>query len=378
VCELMDYIEKGFAVPGKEILDHVLVRHRLQPFSPTYFAGTPPFFSYSEENCEAARTFLAPRSSHPSFITHGPDPSAFRHETIQLADLIRFYANPARFLLRHRLQIELASDDLRLEDTEPFFLDGLGRYRLGERLLKGQISGVDQEALLDAARASGVLPHGTVGLCARDKLRTEAEGFARLLAPWIREPLDPLQLEIEVAGVRLVGRITNRFPSGLVQYRFANIRGRDLLSLWLCHLLFHRWGPDSPEKRSLLFGKDGSIVFEPLSIGEKSLEDLVRIFEKGFARPVHFFPDTSLAYARAVIERNTSQEAAMGSARRVWQGDGEYRAGESDDAYYRRCFEDQDPLDEEFRDLALTVFEPLFAVRRPLSVEPPSFASQGP
>ncbi len=378
VSELMDYIENGFAVPGKGILDHVLVRHRLQPFSPTYFAGAPPFFSYSEENCEAARAFLAPRESHPSFITHGPDPSAFHQESIQLADLIRFYANPARFLLRHRLQIELASDTLRHEDTEPFFLDGLGRYLLGERLLKGQISGVDPETILNAARASGLLPHGTVGLCARDKLRTETEGFARLLAPWIRQPLAPLQLESEVEGVRVVGRITNRFPGGLVQYRFSNIRGRDLLRLWLCHLLLNRCGPDSSEKQSLLFGKDGSVLFEPLPIGEKSLEDLVLIFEKGFVKPLHFFPDTSLAYARAIIERNTSQEAAMGSARRVWQGDGEYRAGESVDAYYRRCFEDQDPLDEEFRNLSLTVFGPLFAVQRPLSAEPSSFASEGP
>jgi exodeoxyribonuclease V gamma subunit len=218
-----------------------------------------------------------------------------------------------------------------------------------------------------------VLPHGTVGLCIRDELRTETKGFARLLAPWIREPLEPLQLETEVAGVRVVGRITNRFPNGLVQYRFTNVRGRDLLRLWLCHLLLCRCGPDSSGKRSLLFGKNEGLAFEPIPGGEKSLEDLVLIFEKGLVKPVHFFPDTSLAYARAVIERNTSREAAVAAARRVWQTDGERWGGESDDAYYRRCFEGQDPLDEEFRDLALTVFAPLFAARRPFPV-----SSDGP
>jgi exodeoxyribonuclease V gamma subunit len=367
VSELMDYIERGFALPGKEILDHVLVRHRLQPFSPTYFAGTPSFFSYSEENCEAARAFLSPREAPPLFITPGPDPSAFPHETIQLADLIRFYANPARFLLRQRLKIELATDTLRLEDTEPFFLDGLDRYLLGERLVNGQVAGVDQETILDAASASGVLPHGTVGLCIRDEIRTETKVFARQLARWIKEPLEPLQLETEVAGVRVVGRITNRFPKGLIQYRFTHVRGRDLLRLWLCHLLFCRCGPDSSEKRSLLFGKDDAFAFEPIPGGERSLEDLVLIFERGLVKPVHFFPDTSFSYAKAVIERNTSQEAAMAAARRVWQTESERWGGESDDAYYRRCFEGEDPLDVEFRDLALTVFEPLFAARSPFS-----------
>ena len=281
VSELMDYIERGFAQPGRGILDHVLVRHRLQPFSPTYFVGTPGFFSYSEESCEAARAFLSPRESHPGFITRELDPSAFSHETIQLADLIRFYANPARFLLRHHLKIELTTDTLKLEDTEPFFLDGLGRYLLGERLVNGQVARVDQGAILAAANASGVLPHGTVGLCVRDELRTETEGFARLLAPWVREPLEPLQLETEVAGVRVIGRITNRFPNGLVQYRFTNVRGRDLLRLWLCHLLFYRCVPDSSGKRSLLFGKDGGFAFEPIPGGEKSLEDLVLHLRKG-------------------------------------------------------------------------------------------------
>jgi exodeoxyribonuclease V gamma subunit len=379
VSELMDYMERGFAIPGKEILDHILVGHPLQPFSPTYFIGEPPFFSYSDENCEAARAFLAPRASHFPFFSHGLVASVVRQETIQLAELIRFYANPARFLLKHRLKIELASDTLRLEDTEPFLLDGLNRYLLGERLVKGQLSGVEQDAILDAAKASGMLPHGTVGLCAREEIQTATERFVRLLDPWIGGgALDPLQLETEVAGIRVVGRLTNRFAPGLVQYRFSNVKARDLLKLWLCHLLNNRCAIHGSDKRGLLLGKDEGFTFDPLPHDDKSLEELVLIFEKGLVKPVHFFPETSLAFARAVIERNGSPEAAMGAARRVWQGDGEYWAGESDDAYYRRCFEGQDPLDDEFRELALTVFEPLFALRRSFSIAPSASASEGP
>jgi exodeoxyribonuclease V gamma subunit len=379
VSELMDYMERGFALPGKAILEHILVRHPLQPFSPTYFIGGPPFFSYSDENCEAARAFLAPRMSHSPFISHGLDPSAFRQETIQLTELIRFYANPARFLLRHRLKIELASETPRLEDTEPFDLEGLNRYLLGERLVKGRLSGFKQDAILDAAKASEVLPHGTVGLCAREEIQMETERFIRLLDPWIGAgPLGPLQLETQVAGIRVVGRLTNRFAPGLVQYRFTKIKARDLLKLWLSHLVYNRCAPDGSDKRSLLLGKDEGFTFDPLPHDDNYLEGLILIFEKGLVKPVHFFPETSLAFARAIIERNSSQEAAMGAARRVWQGDGEYWAGESDNAYYRRCFEGQDPLDNEFREFALTVFEPLFALRRPLSIAPSASASEGP
>ena len=58
VSELADYIAQGFHLPGQEILrDHVVVRHRLQAFSPAYFTDRPErdgrLFSYSAENARA-------------------------------------------------------------------------------------------------------------------------------------------------------------------------------------------------------------------------------------------------------------------------------------------------------------------------------------
>ena len=40
VSELLDYVAQAYELPGEDILkDHVLVRHRLQAFSPAYFTG---------------------------------------------------------------------------------------------------------------------------------------------------------------------------------------------------------------------------------------------------------------------------------------------------------------------------------------------------
>ncbi|GAI98854.1 unnamed protein product, partial [marine sediment metagenome] len=53
VSELMDYIEQGFEIPGKNILKHISTKHRLQAFSPEYFKKDEKLFSYSGENLQA-------------------------------------------------------------------------------------------------------------------------------------------------------------------------------------------------------------------------------------------------------------------------------------------------------------------------------------
>jgi exodeoxyribonuclease V gamma subunit len=37
VSELIDYVEQGFEIPGRNIREHLHTRHRLQTFSPEYF-----------------------------------------------------------------------------------------------------------------------------------------------------------------------------------------------------------------------------------------------------------------------------------------------------------------------------------------------------
>jgi exodeoxyribonuclease V gamma subunit len=68
VSELLDTIEKGFELPGKNILAHVVNVHRLQAFSPQYFKKGSGLFSYSEENSDAA-AFLHRNESKVLLIT---------------------------------------------------------------------------------------------------------------------------------------------------------------------------------------------------------------------------------------------------------------------------------------------------------------------
>ena len=74
--------------------------------------------------------------------------------------------------------------------------------------------------------------------------------------------------------------------------------------------------------------------------------------------PLHFFPRSSWDYASALLDKRKLHENALEIAHSTWSGT-DYASGECEDAYYRLCFRNTDPLDSEFQDIAESVFGPL-------------------
>ncbi|HPE45299.1 MAG TPA: hypothetical protein PK380_05450, partial [Deltaproteobacteria bacterium] len=62
-------------------------------------------------------------------------------------------------------------------------------------------------------------------------------------------------------------------------------------------------------------------------------------------------------YAEA-MRKYGKDERAMQDARKAWEGS-RYQTGEAGDAALLICFPGTDPLDDEFRELALAVYGPI-------------------
>jgi exodeoxyribonuclease V gamma subunit len=90
------------------------------------------------------------------------------------------------------------------------------------------------------------------------------------------------------------------------------------------------------------------------------LADLVDIFRRGMTEPLPFFPESAYQYALQKIQRGKSDVQALQYARGTWEG-AQRRRGESDDPYYRLCFENRDPIGEDFAQLSERVYGPLLA-----------------
>jgi exodeoxyribonuclease V gamma subunit len=365
VSELLDYLEQGFEVPGGGISKQVVTRHRLQGFSPEYFKGDRKLFSYSHEYLETATRLVAGRRAPVSFISRGLSEPAAEWRTVDLGDLVRFFGNPARFLLTRRLGIDLDEGGQVLPESEPFALSSLERYLVGERLVARRLAGFDLKAYLPLARASGRLPHGVVGECAYESLRLEVERFVAKTQPYLTDgPGEPFPVDITVGDFRLRGRIEAVYGERLVHHRYASARPQDHLGLWILHLAL---GVAGFSRTSILMGlrPEGEAAwaaweYGPVGESGEILAAILACYWEGLQRPLHFFPRSSWTYAQFLVQKERRGEEALRRAFETWTGD-DYRRGEREDPYYDLCFRDADPLDEEFRSLATELFGPLMA-----------------
>ncbi|MFH1081518.1 MAG: exodeoxyribonuclease V subunit gamma [Pseudomonadota bacterium] len=364
VSELLDTIEQGFTWPNGAIRDLLIINHRLQAFHPEYFSMKSKLFTYSEENSGAARRLRERRVAGPTFFNGAlPDPDE-DWKNIELGNLVHFFRNPCRFLMEKRLSTTLREETDILIDRETFNIRGLEKYDLEQHLVDKALAGQNLEALFTLFRASGRLPHGNVGACCYESLIRGVENFASGVKAWLTdETPEPFDVRLDVAGFQLHGRIENRRRGGLFHFRYADLKAWDHLRLWLHHLILNMQPDGCDDFRSVLIGRDHAWAYSPVKDAEAILRQLLAIYWKGLSVPLKFFPDSSWTYAEQRLVNGKARAEAMRMAKPVWMGS-EYRRGESENLYYRRSFGEQDPLDEEFEQLSVLVYEPLMEHRQ--------------
>jgi exodeoxyribonuclease V gamma subunit len=353
VSELLDYIEEGF---GEAVRERIVVPHRLQAFSPDYFSGKGRLFSYSEENYRAAQSALSGTRKPSAFISSVLSEPEAEWKTVDLESLIYFFSNPARFLLNRRLGIYLTEEPGIADDSEPFELNNLERFLIRQDLVARTLK---EDALFDVypvMQASGRLPHGAPGVCFYDGLSASAKEFVGKIRPRIEGgPIEPVAVDIELDGFHLTGTLTNVYPEGLVCYRAAKMKGRDRLRAWVSHLVFNHLRSNTEAAHTFAIFEDKVYRYSPAEKPEMYLRIYLNIYLRGLCQPIHFFPESSLNYADT-ITKGKETDKAMRSASDKWNA---FEFGEKDNPYYELCFKEIDPLDDEFRELAKTVYEPM-------------------
>jgi exodeoxyribonuclease V gamma subunit len=389
VSELLDYISQAYELPGGDILkDHVLVRHRLQAFSPAYFTSEDArLFSYSAENCRASHCGLAARVAPAAFLAaplSEPEPEL---RTVDVAALGEFFCNPVKWLVTRRLGLRFEEREEVLEEVEPFAVAPLDGYAIRQNLVELGLKGVQVKDGLRLLKASGRLPLGEAGAVSFRGLQADVQAFLEQLRPHFGDGyIAPFQVDHALGGFRLTGEIRRLTANGSLHYRCASIKAKDLLRFWVQHLVLntvllsradHSPGEAtalpainnqltrlSTPPQGVLVARDAAFRVPPLDSAPEILSGLLELYWRGLTQPLKFFPQTALAYAEAAVKRESgrSKQDPASVARTSWEGNSFTRVrGECEDAYFDLCFRNVDPLDEEFQQTARAVFGPLLS-----------------
>jgi exodeoxyribonuclease V gamma subunit len=379
VSELLDYLVRYDYLPPcgfKSIGDFVQLKHPLHPFSRRYFDGSEPnLHSYSQKNLVAAKKNAerAPDARRIFCQVTLPPPS-FDDGILPLSSLIEFYKNPAKYFLRHRLNVNPeVSAESEFDASEPMDVKAFEIYQIKQDLLDVMLSG-DEKQISAKRRAlccSGDLPPCSLGqaqlaeVCATarsvaDKIAHITKNTVMALGAkenFVVDYVLPPENIISQLPITLEGYFPRIFIADggatLVLGRCAKIKEKDRTAAQISRLAANLG--ETPVAAKLV-GEDG--VEDYPACGKEAaraaLQVLLDYYVIGMTRPLPFFPVASQEYCGRIVKNNDMDEA-LRAAQTVWTGD-EYRgAGEADDRCIQLCFNGVFPDVDEFVEISQKV-----------------------
>ena len=357
-----------------ELLDYtgaVETQHPLQPFSRKYFTREGELFSFSAENCSASAAAAADRAEPPPFISRPIAEPEAEWLRLDAQQLVRFFGNPAKFLIEQRLGLRLPRLDALLAESEPLELGTLAKYGLQQDLLGRALRDEALDPLLPIIRAGGELPPGHAGESRLRHLCDNARDFAALVRHYVSAaPEEAEQLQLTSGRFEISAHVDNLHDGQLVRYRLTTRKPKDLLRVWIEHLLVNC--TRAAESVLITADKENQPVVERFRVAEKAralLDELLELYWRGLQEPLPFFPRSSLVYAEQMLEPK-GKFSPLEQAVRKWgqwpkswepdRGEPPERENEHFDLAFRNVPE---PLGEGFQKLAMQVFGPALTAR---------------
>jgi exodeoxyribonuclease V gamma subunit len=379
VAQLIDYLNTAWTPP------RVAQPQPLQPYSEAYFLKDSPFQTFDAE-------WALLHGEAEQAVTQGAGAASdvVPPTALTLDDLRQLLRQPVEVFFRARLRIRFDHLEEAEQELEPFALNGLEKYQVGQQLLQ---SADPAQALADLQR-SGRLPLAAFGEKLATALAREATVVRERRTPWEEQfahACPALSVALELDGCTLTGTLNGLFsaqpitasaPASSVQVACLQIgqrtgavlegsgdeqqaRGHIVTGLWVNHLAACASGM---ALTSAQLGLDGQLQFEPLApaLARDILQELVRVYRAAWQRPLPVACKTGWAYLQAaakatrVAAEHPDKPDKMKDPHEVAQAvfEGGYRSSSewSDSPYLARAFDSYQDLEAELPQWAQALY----------------------
>ncbi|MES1939002.1 exodeoxyribonuclease V subunit gamma [Salinisphaera sp. T5B8] len=281
----------------------------MQPFSPRYFTPDEPdarVFTFAGDWRDATRAAISARATAAPLVDNSSAPLREALETIDLESLKRFFDHPPRAFFRERIKLDLDIEDARIDDAEPIALDPLAAAGLRQRLFdsadRADLDAIDlQPTALERAR--GTLPPPPL---ADVNYADQADAVNQLLPIWQTWKAEAtpttVDIDLSIAGVRVTGRVPQKWPQALRRLRTGKLKTRFRLRYWIDYLAVVASGHDvalemagfAPKKKTLETAHYAGHI--DTQTAATMLADLIAIYRDGQRQPLPYHPDLDDEY----------------------------------------------------------------------------------
>ena len=322
------------ALRDPEGASRVITLHPRQAFDPANFAAAPgsPPTSFDPTALEGARALQTETSTEAGGVLIDRPLPVDAEEVVELAELPSFFAHPVRSFFRRRLDVVLPDREDEPDNELPTSLGSLDRAWIGRQLVESGLqrcssdglrdgaagAGSDVLAVLDAARARGLLPPRALAAAELDELCSEVvlllDAAANLDVCRPATAAHPVDLTLS-DDVRLVGTVSGCVEGGgagpvRVSYGRPKPHWRiqlaiDLFALCVAEptlqrravLVARAESKKSLEPTALAWRVRGDDPTERRALAAAALDELVAIRAEGLRMPLPLFDGTSFALA---------------------------------------------------------------------------------
>jgi exodeoxyribonuclease V gamma subunit len=213
------------------------------------------------------------------------------------------------------------------------------------------------------------LPIGVFGEREYEDLQLVIDDIARSAVEAMGgDRVEPVEVDAELDGTRIVGSLQPVFPYGLVDFQYSKVAPKHALKLWLRHLLLN-W-VRGPHRATLIGrsdeGKADTVVYRPVKEPAELLRPLLRLYWEGRLFPLPLFPRTSCAYMDKLLVGRGEADALQAARKAHTVG----RGCDGDDVYVRQIYASTDLWQQSregcvsFAEAAQAVFTPLLEHRQ--------------
>jgi exodeoxyribonuclease V gamma subunit len=341
------------------------VRHPLQPFDARYFnsnAADPRLYSYST----AFAGFTADPDAEPWRFMAAAESLGAEHSNarVELANVMRFYADPARWVCQQALKLsrralqDVATDDMEPLDSAVLPYDPLCSELVWDALHAGhaELPGIADPP--PSVLHSGAYASGELGLRSWAILRTQAQGWLSVLhalPPFGMQPTTAIgiPIDLDIDGMRLLGNVGPVYVCGeelwLVRISSSPLSFKQLLPLFVQWAALRLSLPERTCQVRVLQSRDTALpttlpyaFVEDPALLHSGLAELLRHFCRAGQTAQIYHPRSS--YMFAISDREKDEDQALKAARQSWLGsDFNGAVGERDYApHYNRLLSDDD------------------------------------
>jgi exodeoxyribonuclease V gamma subunit len=391
VAQLIDWLNANWTP------ERVPQQQPLQPYSQAYFLQGSAFSTYDADWAGAhgaapslggavatgqaipmnpsLRGAVATRQSmaedqQPGLLRSARNDDSCSPTTLSLDDLRLLLRQPVELFFRRRLRVTLDSLDEAQSEVEPFALNALERYQIGQDLLQAPAPA----PALQRLALSGRLPMAAFGARSGEEFEQKLAVVLERRSPWqsqFSRPLPAQSVDLLLDGVTFTGSLQGLCASAdgtgpwlQLESRLGAVlegKGREqaarahtVVGLWVRHLAANA---SAMPLVTVLLGLDGQVVLHPLQQDEARaiLRRLLQAYGAAWARPLPVACKTAWAYLlaerkaqRLAVEKFGKEAPDPHDAAQLAFEGSQQRAGEwQESPYLSRAFDSYDAIADE-------------------------------